>query len=405
MNYELIRYHNHQRAIPLIIHIPHASDFIPPQVMDQFVLTPAELAEEHRKMVDHHVDKLMEMAQAWGATLFVNKVSRLVMDPERFLDADQESMEAHGLGVVYLKTEDGRPLRRLDFSEEDRQAVIDRYYHPYHEALNDLVDEFLERFGCCYILDAHSYPAEPNGYEDATLARPDYCIGFEDYHAPEVWLQWWREWGAAQVMPVGQGLKLHVTRTGPDGEESKVYNDWGPRVEKVRFNVPLSGSLVPGRHYLTDPQVKSMMIEVKRSVYMDEATGEMKDRTYASMIDPIYHFLDFATSDMADAFYPQETGISPAQARRLVHARLVERHEPGKWLGECCIKGVVSGEQAGLRGQALWGRLDGGPRFEPANCWAVKRATLPGVIMSGNVVMVDKESGKVVYAGSTYDEG
>jgi len=399
MFFQIIRPDGTRRIIPLIIHVPHASDFIPPEYRDQFILSDADLADQHRKMVDHHVDKLMAMARDMGATLFVNGVSRLVMDPERFLNEDQEPMATHGLGAVYTRTDDGRPLRRPDFSEAERLAVLDTLYHPYHQALNDLVDEFLERFGCCYIIDAHSYPALPNGYEDEKLARPNYCIGHDDYHVPEAWLQWWREWSAAQIMPKGRNIKVHVTHVSQDSEESRVIEDYGPRELKVRFNMPFSGSLVPGRHYLTDNRVKSLMLEVKRSVYMDEQTGELKDRPLAWMFDPIHQFLDYACSDLADTFHPQETGISRAAARRRIHGWLVGQHKPGDWVGYNCITGVVSGEHAFLTGQALW-RVE-----DPSTCWAIKRATPPGLITSGQVVMVDKESGKMVYIGSTYDEG
>jgi len=398
-HYEIRQYESHEKPIPLIIHVPHASDFIPPELMDQFVLTPEALAEQHRRMVDHHVDKLFEMALRMGATLFVNKLSRLVFDPERFEDDDQEPMAKHGMGAVYTHTDDGERLRGISFSQDDRQALIDTYYRPYHEALNDLVDEFIERFGCCYILDAHSYPAEPNGFENPESARPNYCIGHDDYHVPEAWLQWWREWGAAQIMPKGRNIKVHVTHVGPDSEESHVIEDAGPRELKVRFNTPFSGSLVSNRHYLSDNRVKSMMIEVKRSIYMDEQTGELKDRPLAWMYDPIHQFLDYACSDLSDTFHPQEAGISRAAARRRIHGWLVGQHKPGDWLGYNCITGVVSGEKAGLTGVARWDVED------PSACWAIMRATLPGFITSGQVVMVEKESGKMVYVGSTYDEG
>ncbi|NBB90740.1 MAG: hypothetical protein GVY23_05990 [Spirochaetes bacterium] len=39
-------------------------------------------------------------------------------------------------------------------------------------------------------------------------------------------------------------------------------------------NQPFSGSLVPGRFYGVDRRVTSIMIEVRRDLYMDERTGE-----------------------------------------------------------------------------------------------------------------------------------
>jgi len=38
-------------------------------------------------------------------------------------------------------------------------------------------------------------------------------------------------------------------------------------------NRPFAGTFVPNRYYRQDKRVNSIMIEVNRSLYMDEATG------------------------------------------------------------------------------------------------------------------------------------
>jgi N-formylglutamate amidohydrolase len=42
----------------------------------------------------------------------------------------------------------------------------------------------------------------------------------------------------------------------------------------VGVNLPFSGTMVPNRFFGQDPRVQSIMIEVRRDLYMHEATGE-----------------------------------------------------------------------------------------------------------------------------------
>jgi N-formylglutamate amidohydrolase len=45
----------------------------------------------------------------------------------------------------------------------------------------------------------------------------------------------------------------------------------------VADNSPFAGSYVPLKYYQSQTQVKSLMIEVNRGQYMDEANGEKSD--------------------------------------------------------------------------------------------------------------------------------
>jgi N-formylglutamate amidohydrolase len=49
------------------------------------------------------------------------------------------------------------------------------------------------------------------------------------------------------------------------------FSDLGWRVE---LNRPYAGTIVPGNFHQKDPRVYSIMVEVNRSLYMNEDTGE-----------------------------------------------------------------------------------------------------------------------------------
>jgi len=94
---------------PLIAHVPHASTFIPPAARDLILLDDAGLDRELVRMTDWHTEDLFSWVLDLGGPMFVNRASRLVMDPERFANDDDEPMSLVGQGVVYTKTTDGRP--------------------------------------------------------------------------------------------------------------------------------------------------------------------------------------------------------------------------------------------------------------------------------------------------------
>ena len=209
----------------IILHIPHASTVLPADV--EFLLGAENLAYEVDAMTDHHTDQLFDLL---GAHRCIFPVSRLVVDPERFID---DPMESVGMGVVYMRTAEGEALR--DISDMDRSALIDTYYHPHHNKLTCMVDSCLEQHDQCLIIDCHSFPARPLHYE-SDKNRPDICIGTDTYHTNE---------------------ELRDCL-------SKVFKalDYD-----VAIDSPFSGTIVPLKHYHKDKRVASVMIEVNRSLY------------------------------------------------------------------------------------------------------------------------------------------
>lgn len=233
--------------VPLVVHVPHSSTHVPSTYLADFAIGGSELAAELHLMTDHFTDELAGAATGLGSTTFVNRVSRLVMDPERFAEDADEPMANRGMGAVYVARQDGSPLRRPGFSAAERSRVIDRLYAPYHAALEARVGALLEKHGSCVIVDLHSFPRRPLPYEDGSLARPSICIGFDAFHVDEA-----------------------------------LRDQWAGRIRErgldVSFNAPFAGSLVPARFHGREPRVRSLMIEVRRDLYMDEPTGEKTAR-------------------------------------------------------------------------------------------------------------------------------
>ena len=215
---------------PLLVHLPHDARAIPPDAQADFLLSLEGLRAECLRLTDRHTAALYADGLA-PADLIRAEVSRLVVDTERFADDAQEPCAKVGMGATYVRTADGRPLRTL--TPERRAELMARHYWPHHRALDAASAARLARFGRCVILDAHSYPTGPLPTQLASGPTPEIGVGTQPGHTP------------------------------PDLRDLAVGVD-----------VPFSGAMVPNACFGRDPRLWSVMIEVRRDLYMDEATGE-----------------------------------------------------------------------------------------------------------------------------------
>ena len=252
---------------PVVVHAPHGGTTIPAAVRADLLPDDDGLATELLRMTDHRTDALAQhLVERVGATAFVNRLSRLVVDPESFLDPDEEAMEEVGMGVVYTQTHDLQPLREQDPDGRDR--LIRTFFEPYAAALADLVTGMLERKGTCLIVDLHSYPSRRLPYEQGDEQRPAVCVGTDDFHTP-----------SAVVGAIRQAAREHRLDVGLDS--------------------PFPGTYVPLRHLGRDRRVTSVMLELRRDTHIDETTGR-PNAGYAR----IERFLGDAVTAATEALEP-----------------------------------------------------------------------------------------------------
>lgn len=225
--------------MPVLIHLPHSSTFIPDAVRGKILLDHKELQKELLLMTDKYTDELFKYD---GAVIHKNKYSRLVFDPERFRSDSNETMSRFGMGAIYTHTADNRVLRIL--SDKMRENMLQEYYDPYHMTLTLKTEYLLEHYGRCLIIDGHSFPEEPLPFEEDKISyRPDICIGTCNFHTPEI---------------LTAGMEIFIS--------SKNLS--------VKRNFPFAGTMVPLKFYMKDRRVSSVMIEINRRLYMNEDTGE-----------------------------------------------------------------------------------------------------------------------------------
>lgn len=230
----------------LIVHVPHASQFIPAAERAGLAIDDAELRRQQQAIVDHRTDELFAPLNP-AITIVTAPVSRLVVDVERFRDDKDESAAKHGMGAVYTHGVNNVPLRpKLEASERER--LLKTWYDPHHAKLNGVVERLCTTGRrTCVLIDAHSYPVDPLPTELTTpSSRPEICIGTDKLWSRGI-----------------EGIVLaHFDKAGYE----------------VGLNTPYSGSLVPtvvqsNTHGNTYAGFSTVMIEVRRDVYLDTDTS------------------------------------------------------------------------------------------------------------------------------------
>lgn len=224
----------------LILHIPHASNYIPDKT--GYVVADNELDKEMLLLTDWYTDDLFSLSE--GVTITAN-FNRVFCDVERFADDDKEVMAAVGMGMIYTHSDNGGILRNV--SDELKNDILNKYYNPHHQKLSAAVAEQLKSDGNSLIVDCHSFSSKPFKRDlSQETPRPDICIGTDSLHTP-------------------RGLYKY----------SAVYFKW--HGYSVKINNPYAGSIVPMEYYQRDCRVLTIMIEVNRDLYLNPGTNQKSE--------------------------------------------------------------------------------------------------------------------------------
>ncbi|MGW5148248.1 N-formylglutamate amidohydrolase [Rhodococcus koreensis] len=252
---------------PVILHVPHASRKIPLQVRAKMLLDDAALEAELDEATDTDTDLIATLGADHARThpwIVNNVLSRLVVDPERFPDAS-EPAAAYGRGAVYTRTCDGRLLRDEPFA--DTEALLDEYFRPYALAVAELVADRIAACGRAVLIDVHSYPERPSGFENPAAARPALCIGTDPLHTPD----WLTSATRRTFLPLGE----------------------------IAANTPYAGCYVPLDRFGHDERISAVMIELRRDTYPPD-DGRPGKQSVAQLGGYLAELIDTATEVGAD---------------------------------------------------------------------------------------------------------
>lgn len=221
----------------ILIHVPHASTFIPDEYKNQFISAPDHLAHEAELSADLYTDILAR--EAWpNAEIIAAEFSRLLVDVERYDDDELEEMARVGRGMIYKSAHDGVRIRR-EISSEERHVLHERYYKPHWERLKSFAANKL-------LIDLHSYPKVPWPIELMQDSdRPEIDLGTAAHLTPKKWVD---------------DMKSH-------------FEDHG---YTVGINTPYSGVIDAGSKH-------AVMIELRRDIISTPSSG----KKWGKMVDAL----------------------------------------------------------------------------------------------------------------------
>ena len=237
---------------PLLIDSPHSGRAYPGDfkvAVSDLILRGAE---------DWRVDDLFGEAPLEGAGLLAARFPRAYIDPNRRLDDIDPALldgpwpeplnpgpkTALGIGLFRAKTGDGKPLLDGLLPVEDLRRRIEGCWRPYRDKLETALDLLHARHGAVWHIDVHSMKSvgtaiTPDG---PGAERPDMVLGDLE----------------------GQSCDPAFTAFVAERLRALGYS--------VSVNDPYKGAELIRIHGRPAENRHSLQIEMKRALYMDEAS-------------------------------------------------------------------------------------------------------------------------------------
>lgn len=240
---------------PLVLCSPHSGRIYPEHFLAQSKLDPHTL----RKSEDCYIDVLFGSAPLYGAPLISALFPRAYLDLNREpYELDPDLFEAPlpdyansksarvigGLGTIARIVGDGTEIYANPLTLEAALARIDGLYHPFHEALREMLDRSSQAFGRAILFDCHSMPSNSMGITGGPRSRPDIVLG--------------DRFGTSCESAI-----VTIVR--------RAFQDLG---YNVHINRPYAGGFITEHYGRPSQGTDSLQIEINRALYLNETTLE-----------------------------------------------------------------------------------------------------------------------------------
>ncbi len=225
--------------VPILLSIPHCGTAFPDELSSQFknelILNPDD--------TDWFVDRLYGFAAAMGITTISAVYSRWVIDLNRHPQSKPLYTDGRiitGLcpttnflgDNLYLDT-------RTEMEQADVDARLEKYYWPYHEALQKKLLALKEKFGKVLLWDCHSIRASVPTIQKEKF--PDLILGDAD----------------------GIAASPGIIEVAIKTLESSGYS--------FRHNHPFKGGYITRQYGKPSENIHALQLEMTKVNYMDDS--------------------------------------------------------------------------------------------------------------------------------------
>ena len=223
--------------LPIVLSVPHAGTDFPADL--RAALKPGLLPPDD---TDWFVHQLYDFAAELGIPLLKANYSRWVVDLNRNPDSTPLYHDGRVLtGLCTSTTFLGEPIYQDERTEVAAAEVARRkarYFEPYHQALQQLLDDTKARFGQVLLWDCHSIRREVPAIHPGPF--PDLILGSADHTSasPEL-------------------ITLALQQLG-----SSSYS--------LQHNTPFKGGYITRHFGRPAVQQHTLQLEMTKVVYMDD---------------------------------------------------------------------------------------------------------------------------------------
>jgi N-formylglutamate amidohydrolase len=252
-----------QQQFAAVFSSPHSGCTYPLE----FLRSTALDARALRSSEDCYIDELFAGVVALGCPLLSARFPRAYLDvnrepyeldPAMFADAlpaycNTTSLRvAGGLGTIPRVVSENKPIYDHKLKWADAKQRIEALYHPYHAAVQEMIETTRARFGSALLVDCHSMPSTAVRQSALRNAhRTDVVIG--------------DRYGATCDPDVSTFL-------------AELFNKAGLRTVR---NKPYAGGYITQAYGRSGHPKQALQIELNRRLYMNEQTlersGEFND--------------------------------------------------------------------------------------------------------------------------------
>lgn len=143
----------HQGHTPLLISMPHVGTRLPEEIRPAFSEVGLQVDD-----TDWHIAELYDFARELGASVIRPFHSRYTIDLNRPADGKSLYPGQNTTGLCPLTTFDNVPLYRPGCAPDETETArrLERYWKPYHTALQGELARIRSQHGHALLWDAHS---------------------------------------------------------------------------------------------------------------------------------------------------------------------------------------------------------------------------------------------------------
>jgi N-formylglutamate deformylase len=164
--------------VPILISVPHCGVQFPDELRDQYNQDLIQAPDD----TDWFVDQLYDFAPSMGITTISAVYSRWVIDLNR--DPQSKPLYTDGRIITALcpaTTFLGEPLykdSRKEVEKEEVERRLKTYYWPYHQKIEELLEDVKSVFGKALLWDCHSIRQIVSTIQEEKF--PDLILGDAD---------------------------------------------------------------------------------------------------------------------------------------------------------------------------------------------------------------------------------